>query len=270
MKGIDISKYQSKADFAKVKQQGYEFVIIRVGHRGYLYKSIVLDPKFVEHTTNAIAHNVPYGVYFLTQAVNEAEAREEARFCIEQVKKLSVPPSYPIYIDTEWSNSPTRTGRHDLINKTTRTAVCKAFCNELEQNGYYAGIYASTSWFYERLNDKDLIAYDKWVAQYNTKCTYNGSYGMWQYGGSQNYLNSVKVEGVSSAACDQNIAYKNYPYIMRANGLNGWKKTEQKEEVKKTTVYSVTTDYMSTGDYNTISTKLNELKIPFEKTEKLI
>ena len=211
MKGIDISKYQAKADFKQVKQQGYEFVIIRVGHRGYLYNSIVLDPKFKEHVTNAIAHNMPYGVYFLTQAVNEVEAREEARFCIEQVKKLSVPPEYPIYIDTEWSNSPTRTGRHDRINKETRTAVCKAFCNELEKNGYYAGIYASTSWFYNQLNDKELTAYDKWVAQYNTKCTYNGSYGIWQYGGSTNLLNSVKVEGVSSEACDQNIAYKNYP-----------------------------------------------------------
>ena len=72
--------------------------------------------------------------------------------------------------------------------------------------------------------DNQLTAYDKWIAQYNLRCTYKGNFGMWQYGGSQNFLRSAKVKGVSSDACDQNYAYKDYPKIMHDKGLNGYGK----------------------------------------------
>lgn len=223
-KGTDISKYQTSVDFTKVKAEGFSFVIIRCGYRGYgSAGTLVEDPKWKSHVSNAIAHDVPYGVYFFSQAKTVAEAVEEARYTLSLVKAQGVQPLYPIYIDTEWSNN-AHNGRADGLSKAQRTAVVKAFCDEIEKNGYYAGIYASTSWFYNQLNDNELTAYDKWVAQYNVKCTYKGAYGMWQYGGGTNYLRSPKVNGVSSATCDQNYAYRDYPTIIKNNGLNGYNK----------------------------------------------
>ncbi len=223
-KGIDISKYQASVDFAKVKKAGFSFVIIRCGYRGYgSAGTLAEDTKWKAHTSNAIANDVPFGVYFLTQAKTEAEAVEEAQYVLKLVKALSVQPLYPIYIDTEWSNN-AHNGRADSLSKAQRTKVVKAFCEEIQRNGYYAGIYASKSWFSSHLNDNELTKYDKWIAQYNIKCTYAKSYGMWQYGGGINYLRSTKVNGVSSANCDQNYCYKDYPSIIKNNSLNGYGK----------------------------------------------
>lgn len=55
------------------------FVIIRIGYRGYgAAGNLVKDPMFEEHFTNARNAGLKVGVYFFTQAVNEAEAQEEA------------------------------------------------------------------------------------------------------------------------------------------------------------------------------------------------
>lgn len=223
-KGIDLSKHNASVDFAKVKADGFSFAIIRCGYRGYASAgTLAEDSKWKEFTSNAITNDVPFGVYFFSQAKTEAEAVEEAQYTLKLVKALAVQPTYPIYIDSEWANT-SHTGRADNLSKAQRTAVVKAFCDEIERQGYYAGIYASTSWFTSRLNNSELAKYDKWVAQYNTSCTYGGSYGMWQYGGGQNYLRSTKVNGVASANCDQNFAYRDYPSIIKNAGLNGYKK----------------------------------------------
>jgi GH25 family lysozyme M1 (1,4-beta-N-acetylmuramidase) len=235
-KGIDISKHQNTVDFAKVKKEGFDFCIIRCGYRGYAKAgTLAEDIKWKTHVSNAIAHNVPYGVYFFSQAVTEAEARAEAQYTLKLIKEQAVQPLYPVYIDTEWANK-AHTGRADSLTKKQRTAVVKAFCEEIQKNGYYAGIYASKSWFTEHLIDSELTAYDKWVAQYNLMCTYKGAKGMWQYGGGTNYLRSKKVNGVSSDACDQNYAYYDYPNIIQEKGLNGYgKKPKIKYFVVKAT-----------------------------------
>ena len=78
--GIDVSKYQSGLDWNKIKKSGVSFVIIRIGYRGYGAEGkLVKDPMFEEHFTNARNAGLKVGVYFFTQAVNEAEAQEEAK-----------------------------------------------------------------------------------------------------------------------------------------------------------------------------------------------
>ena len=100
--GIDVSKYQSNIDWNKVKKAGVNFVIIRIGYRGYgASGTLVQDPMFEEHFTNARNAGLKVGVYFFTQAVTEDEAREEAMACnwVLNGRKLD----YPIYYDTEAS-----------------------------------------------------------------------------------------------------------------------------------------------------------------------
>lgn len=221
IKGVDVSKHQVDADFAKVKENGFDFAIIRCGYRGWGSGTLEQDEKWLKHVGNAIANKMPYGVYFFSQAITKQEAIEEAQFCLKLVKEQKVQPLYPIYIDTEWANT-SHTGRADKLSKDQRTAVVIAFCQEIEKAGYYAGIYASTSWFTEHLHDDKLKNYDKWIAQYALRCTYKGAYGIWQYGGGINYLRSKKVAGVSSDACDQNYCYRDYPTIIKNAGLNGY------------------------------------------------
>lgn len=230
IKGIDVSKHQTSVDFKKVKKEGFEFAIIRCGYRGYGSGKVTTDERWSQHVKNAIASKMPYGVYFFSQAITVAEAIEEAKYTLKLVKAQSVQPVYPIYIDTEWANK-NHTGRADSLTKAQRTAIVKAFCAEIEKAGYYAGIYASTSWFTYQLNDNELTRYDKWIAQYATECEYKGDYGMWQYGGSENHLRSPKVNGVSSEACDQNYCYIDYPTTIKKKGLNGYKPVKKTYKV---------------------------------------
>ncbi|MCQ4735301.1 hypothetical protein NE463_17635, partial [Anaerotruncus colihominis] len=70
------------------------------------------------------------------------------------------------------------------------------------------------------VDDKQLEAYDKWVAQYAEKCTYTGSYGMWQHhGDARGFVG--RADGIS-VPVDINACYRDYPEIIRANLLNGW------------------------------------------------
>ena len=81
-KGIDVSKYQGEIDWEAVKNDGVDYAIIRAGIRGYSEGGILEDEFFRQNMEGAIANNIPVGVYFFTQALNEEEALEEANFVI--------------------------------------------------------------------------------------------------------------------------------------------------------------------------------------------
>lgn len=163
--GIDVSKYQSGLDWDEIKAAGVEFAIIRIGYRGYGSSGVlVMDPKFEEHFTGAQNAGLKVGVYFFTQATTVEEAQEEALACITALNGRSL--DYPVYFDTEASSSPTGTGRADALGVTERTDCAIAFCEEIEANGYRAGVYASTLWFRNRVELDRLTGYSIWNANY--------------------------------------------------------------------------------------------------------
>ena len=207
MKGIDVSQWQGVIDWAKVKSAGVEFAIIRAGFRGYAAAGkLAEDPRFRENIQGAAAVGIPVGVYFLSQATTPEEGREEARYCLELVRPYKL--DFPVYIDSEFSNDQ-QNGRADGLSKDARTAAVVAFCDEVEAAGYYVGVYASESWFTQQLGD--VSRYDRWVANWTGKPSL--PHGIWQYS------NTGRVDGIS-AAVDLDEAYKDYPAIIRAAGLN--------------------------------------------------
>ena len=105
--------------------------------------------------------------------------------------------------------------------KSVLTAIIKTYCDTLEQAGYYVGIYSTYSYLNSYTNVAELCKYDKWIAQWNTRCTSPIPYGMWQFGGETNKIRSNKIAGVT---CDQDYAYKDYPTQIKNAGLNGFKK----------------------------------------------
>ena len=173
--GIDVSKYQSSVNFEQAKKAGVEFVIIRIGYRGYGSGTLVQDPKFEEHFTNARNAGLRVGVYFFTQAVNEAEAREEAQACVYVLNGRKL--DYPIYYDTEASGS--GSGRADGLGVTDRTKCAIAFCEEVKSLGYQPGVYASTTWFRKRVDLSQLTKYSIWNAHYDVASS-PISCNMWQ------------------------------------------------------------------------------------------
>ena len=197
--GIDVSKYQSGLDWNKIKKSGVSFVIIRIGYRGYGAEGkLVKDPMFEEHFTNARNAGLKVGVYFFTQAVNEAEAQEEAEGCNWALNGRML--DYPIFYDTEASTAPGGTGRADGLGVEDRTKCAIAFCERVKELGYKPGVYASTTWYRKRVNYNTLRSrYTIWNAHYGVSSSPIGC-DLWQ--GTE----KARINGYSGEL-DANISY---------------------------------------------------------------
>ena len=173
--GIDVSSWQGDIDWDKVRESGIEFVIVRAGYRGSVTGTIVKDKNFDANVTGALNAGLSVGVYFVTQAVNEAEAVEEASAVMEMCEGYNL--TLPIYLDVEGSNG----GRGDQIDVETRTLVCEAFCKTLENAGVQGGVYACRYWLNNNIDASRLDRFNIWLAEYRSTPLYGGYYSMWQY-----------------------------------------------------------------------------------------
>lgn len=175
---IDLSHHNTVSDWNKIAKS-VGGVILRLGYRSYGGGVITTDKKYNEFLAQVKSHNIPYGIYFFPTSINEAEANAEADYILKMVSGLNL--SFPIYLDSEIADTKTHNGRSDKLDKETRTRLLKVILDRLKAKGYDCGVYASTSWLNNQLNMSKLNGYKVWVAQYNTVCTYGGSYNMWQY-----------------------------------------------------------------------------------------
>ena len=204
--GIDVSVWQKGMDFAKVKNEGVEFVIMR-GMYG--------NAKDTEFETNYIkAKNVGLGVgvYQWGRAANVAQAREEAQLLVEHCLKGKV-FEYPIYYDVEDTI---------LLNKGVNetTEIIKAWAETIENAGYFAGIYMNQSCFENEVLGNELAnLYSQWRAKWTTKDRKPTGVQMWQFGGETNLIRSNKIAGY---VCDQDYAYEDFPSIIKSASLNGF------------------------------------------------
>lgn len=193
-KGIDISKYQGDVNWDKVAKDGVEFVMLRVGYRGYGTGAIVLDEKFDDNVKGATKAGLKVGVYFFSQAISKEEAEEEAEFVLEHIKDYKV--ELPIVFDTE--DIPDDSARTEGLTKKEHTQFAIAFCEKVKEAGYKPMIYASLKWFTLSLDMKELEDYEKWYAYYDTDLYNPYKFTMWQYS------ESGSVDGVEGKV-DMNI-----------------------------------------------------------------
>ena len=189
MRVIDVSKYNGAISWQKVAK-ACDGAIIRAGYRGYGSGKLVTDDKFKANIKAASAAGLPIGVYFVTQAVNVQEARQEALYTMELVKGYKL--DLPIFIDSEDGNNGAGRADRGKLSRFNRTAILKAFCEEIEKGGYIAGIYAGEYWIKSYLDVNLLKKYYLWVAKYSTKKP-SVPYNAWQY------TDAGKISGISKS-----------------------------------------------------------------------
>jgi len=173
--GIDVSKYQKEVDWAKVREAGFSFVMIRVGFRGY-GKEGCLNPDEMaqKHYEGAKEAGLRVGAYFFSQAINVEEAREEARYALELTKDWKM--ELPIAYDWEYISETARTAN---VDGETLTQCAIAFCQEISDVGRYTMIYVSP-WM--GLYDLTVLPeYPQWLARYTETLDYPYDFDMWQY-----------------------------------------------------------------------------------------
>lgn len=241
-KGIDVSKWNGEIDWRKVKNAGIDFAIIREGYGKESPNQI--DKKFEENYNGAKNSGVNVGVYHYSYANSSNNAIKEAEFCLKNIRDKQI--DYPVIFDIE--------DKEQLkLNNRQRTDIIRAFCNEIENAGYYAMFYCNLNWLNNYLiKDELLPKYDLWLAQWNCNKPYN-SCGIWQYS------SCGKIDGISGNV-NMDISYKNYSEIIKNKGLNGISNSNNKSysiyTVKKgDTLWKIAKEYLGSG------TKYKEIKI---------
>ena len=194
--GVDLSEYQTSVDFKKLKEQGYQFVILRT-----ITKSGSVDKKYKEYYPAAKQAGLKVGVYILSYALSEVEAITSAQSVIALLGKDKV----PIFLDLESDGK-----QFEKIGKAGITRIAKAFIQTCNQYGYPCYIYCNTDW-YKNIIDKSLQDKAIWIARYGKN---NGLYEIqykpnigekiWQYT-SHGQINGIK--GGKNNYVDVNACY---------------------------------------------------------------
>ena len=194
--GIDVSSHQKSIDWSAVKNSGVKFAMIQVGYRGYETGALMDDAYFEENIQGAIENGIDVGVYFFSQAVSAEEARAEADFVLERVKKYKL--QLPIVFDLEEVNNAA-----DRVENTTseeRTQAAVTFMNHIKNAGYQAMVYSSSQLFETVFDINYLHDYDFWVADYSSVPNFNYYFSIWQY------TDAGTVDGISTNV-DMNIMF---------------------------------------------------------------
>lgn len=199
--GVDISKQTGSVNFAGLKAAGVDYVMIRLGGRGYSTGQITLDEYYKENIEGAIAEGLDVGVYFYSQAINQDEAVQEANFVIQNLEPYRGSVKYPVAFDMEFVANDE--ARIDGLGREDRTTLAVSFMDGIKAAGYIPMLYGDKEWLIKEVDLTKLQDYDVWLAQEEDIPDYPYQYAMWQYS------STGVVNGISGDA-SLNICFIGY------------------------------------------------------------
>lgn len=188
--GVDLSKLQDYVDFNELKSAGVDYVMLRLGQRGYQTGELSMDEYFYENLRRASEADLDVGVYFFSQAITEEEALEEAEYVISALSENEI--QYPVvfYMD----NVSGMECRIDDLDKMERTNIALTFMERIEEAGYIPMFYGDKEWLIQNLSLGSMIGYDIWYAEESDLPDFPYEFAMWQY------TTSGRIEGISGNA----------------------------------------------------------------------
>ena len=204
MKGIDVSHWQHNINFSSVKESGIEFAILKAGGSD---AGFYTDSKFEENYTAAAAAGLNVGCYYFagSKFIGEKNGTADAKKFASIIKSKKF--DMPIYLDIEAQPTSEKSG-------ITEAAI--AFCDHMEKQGYFIGIYASDiSGFKERLDPSVVTKYSSWVARYGKQPEYNRYWSMWQYS------STGAVTGITGRV-DLDVSNFDFPTLIKRKHFNNY------------------------------------------------
>lgn len=194
IKGIDVSSYQGKPDWAEVAKAGYKFAILRI------HQKTGTDSSFEYNYKGCKSNGILVGGYKYSYALTPAQAIDEAEDVIAALNGRGL--DFPVFYDLEWPNQ-RKLGKQAIENITV------AFLTRIKKAGYKVGIYCNLDWYNNVLSDT-LKKYDCWIARYPAND--NGSMQERlrpSVGAGWQYSSKGKVPGINGNV-DMNMFYKDY------------------------------------------------------------
>jgi GH25 family lysozyme M1 (1,4-beta-N-acetylmuramidase) len=194
--GIDVSEHQGAIDWQAVANDGVEFALIRLGNRGATEGLLYLDDYFEDNISGAQQAGILVGVYFFSQAITEAEAREEAEFVLKHLKGHRL--DYPVVFDHEKVFG--MEARSDHLTGEQISRCTETFLEIIREAGYDTMVYGNKSDLY-RLSPYLLNRYGVWLAEYDAAHpTMEHDLAIWQF------TSNGSVDGISTRT-DLNIHF---------------------------------------------------------------
>ena len=234
MKILDVSKYQPNIDYAQIAKQ-VDGVILRCGVTGWgTANQCSTDDYFEKHYAGFKAVGLPVGAYYYSAADTIAKAQEEEK----KKKKLLAGKQFelPIYYDVECRE------RMDKVSKEQMTAQVIAWCDKMEQAGYFVGVYSYTSFINEKLNIASLAhRYTIWLADYRQNYDRTIPRDMHQY------TSTAQIAGIAGGVDMSNLFRTNLMETIQETGLNGF----AKKPTPNVQMYKVVFGGCSQGDKGT-------------------
>lgn len=215
-KGIDVSEHNGDINFSAVKKSGIEFAIIRAGY-GWTTK----DKKFEQNVNGFLQAGIAIGAYWFIYATNIKEAIMNADKCLETISKFKGKFTFPICCDYEYDSDSYSEKQGVKQNNSTRTAIIEAFCDRLEEAGYYVSVYLNPDYI-SKTNYNELTQFDLWLAEWGVKKPCRDC-GLWQHTDKLHIAGNI---------FDGDIAYKDYEQIIVGAGLNHTTKAAEKPAPK--------------------------------------
>nr|MBQ8252811.1 glycoside hydrolase family 25 protein [Lachnospiraceae bacterium] len=197
--GVDIDKNCGDVDFKKLKKDGVDYVMIRIGYRGYESGLITIDEEYFDYIQEANEADMPVGIYFESKAVSAEEALEEAEFVIANLVEMRV--TYPVVFDLGLVSNDS--SRIDMLPKTQLTEITNTFCNRIKEVGYTPMVYGDKYWLLRKIDLTMLGDYDIWLSQIAESPDYPYEFAMWQY------TTEGSVSGISGNV-NMNISFIDY------------------------------------------------------------
>ena len=187
--GVDVSKQSGSVNFTGLKAAGVDFVMIRLGGRGYSTGQISLDESFKENIEGAIAEGLDVGIYFYSQAINQDEAIQEVNFVVQNLDPYRGSIKYPVAFDMEFvANDESRI---DGLSREDRTSIAASFLEGVKAAGYIPMFYGDKEWLIKEIDLAKLQDYDVWLSQDTDIPDYPYQYAMWKYT-STGVVNGIK------------------------------------------------------------------------------
>ena len=174
--GVDVSVHNGTVDWQRLKNQGIEFAILRVG---YGQNANQKDSTFEYNYSECKKYGIKVGVYLYSYAMSVEDSDKEANNCLNWLGGRQL--DLPVYYDIENDDG---SYRQDSLSKETLTNMALTFLNKVSSSGYKAGFYSNKYWLEAKLDMSQIENnYSVWVAHYTSlvQTTYNGRYDIWQW-----------------------------------------------------------------------------------------
>ena len=169
--GIDISVYQNIEDFNLLKEDGVEFVMIRLGWGPTEEGTFNTDSKFEDFYTRAKEAGLKVGVYYFSYATTLDEVDLEVNYVDNMLKDKEL----DLWVSYDWENW--NVFKDCKMNFNDLNKMAKKFMDKLNEKGYKTMNYSS-QYYLEKI--WNLEEYDLWYAQYYDEATTKKKFNIWQ------------------------------------------------------------------------------------------